>query len=638
MIISFLNYDLLLKFILKLVEDKCCFLLQVLPFKNLKRINLKHCESIQRFPELWAPNLEEFNLSHCKNLVEIHGPIGLHDKLEILNLSGCQKLQALPRRLEFKSLTHFYLTDCEFIQELPELCAPNLKKIELFGCENLVEIHESIGLLDKLEILVLSFCKKLQALPRRLEFKSLKLFFLGYCESIQELPELGAPKLKTLDLSNCKSLVKVHESIGLLDKLTTWQLQNCEKLQTLPRRLALKSLGFFDLSGCTSLENFPDIDLEMKCLEYLDLDGTHIREFPSSSSIYQFQNLFVLDLSTNIPRPNRNSFDGSGFLQLITLTLSGENVTTLDDLEVDYFPTLNILNLINTNIVTIPESFIKFTRLKKLHISDCKHFEEIQGFPQSLFHLMVRCCPSWNLQSSNKILIQVFLYHSIAFSYKEIIALPFPKYLTRFAKLQGIAKKNADRVIERPHRPLCWIGSFLVPGSEIPDEFNHQSNGNSISFMVGRNWRFPYLFAICLALRPTNGHCGFDIYVDVNGFKIECDSVHLEKSESCSLWFSSGPLCGPLCEWEKLNLSKQSHLKVTVKMVKHNYHRESMDSTAIIKKFGVHVECICCPHKSFVLDSLPLPPLFSTSYNEGDSGLAIAMESRNTTGFERISR
>ena len=177
MIISFLNYDLLLKFILKLVEDKCCFLLQVLPFKNLKRINLKHCESIQRFPELWAPNLEEFNLSHCKNLVEIHGPIGLHDKLEILNLSGCQKLQALPRRLEFKSLTHFYLTDCEFIQELPELCAPNLKDLDLSFCKNLVKIHEFVGFLDKLKYFNLFGCEKLQALPRRLEFKSLIIFF-----------------------------------------------------------------------------------------------------------------------------------------------------------------------------------------------------------------------------------------------------------------------------------------------------------------------------------------------------------------------------------------------------------------------------------------------------------------------------
>ena len=88
--------------------------------------------------------------------------------------------------------------------------------------------------------------------------------------------------------------------------------------------------------------------------------------------------------------------------------------------------------------------------------------------------------------------------------------------------------------------------------------------------MVGRNWRIPYLFAVYVALGLTNGYCEFDIYVDINGFKTKWGSVHL--SESCSLWFSSGPLC----EWEKLNLSKESHLKVTVKMVKRYNHRKSM--------------------------------------------------------------
>ena len=39
-------------------------------------------------------------------------------------------------------------------------------------------------------------------------------------------------------------------------------------------------------------------------------------------------------------------------------------------------------------------------------------------------------------------------------------------------------------------------------------------------------------------------------------------------------------------------------------------YEETMDSMAIPKKLGVHVECICCPHKSSIPDSLPLLPLF----------------------------
>ena len=96
-------------------------------------------------------------------------------------------------------------------------------------------------------------------------------------------------------LSSCENLVKVHESIGLLDKLQEWHLRDCGKFQTLPRRLLLKSLDIFNLSGCTSLENFPNIDSEMKCLQYLYMrrsDTSLERNF--LDSIYKFQNVNVL--------------------------------------------------------------------------------------------------------------------------------------------------------------------------------------------------------------------------------------------------------------------------------------------------------------------------------------------------------
>ncbi|KAK7828553.1 putative disease resistance protein rpp1 [Quercus suber] len=462
----------------------------VLPFENLKRINLSGCESIQKLPKLWAPNLEILNLSHCTNLVEIHEPARFLDKLKIWYLTNCKKLRALPRRLKFKCLVDFHLQHCESIQELPELCAPNLE---------------------------------------------------------------------ILYLSDCTNLVKVHESIGLLDKLEDLHLGDCGKLQTLPRRLPLKSLQSFDLSGCTSLENFPDIDSVTKCLRclYMRGSGTSLeRNF--LDSIYKFQNVNVLSLSTNLPRPSCNSFDGCLgylFLQLTELNLFGENVTELDFLDT----------------ITIPESFIKFTTLIELDIFDCKHFEEIQGLPQSLIHFKARNCPPWNPKSSSKILSQVFLYHSLALSYKEIIVLPFPKYLTRYAKLQVMAKKIAkwkqvgesqgvlaDRVHEGDQslHPLYHsIAYFRALGCEIPDEFNHRNDGNSISFLVRNSRCIP--LAICVAFGPINESYHFVVEFVVNGcLEIQHRGVYLDGNESCQLLFISNPMY----EWEKKlrdsNLSK----------------------------------------------------------------------------------
>ena len=309
--------------------------------------------------------------------------------------------------MPFENLKGINLIGCKSIQKLPELWAPHLEILNLSDCTNLVEIRELAGFVDKLEIWNLSSCLKLQALPRRLKIKCLEHFSLEYCESIQEFPELCAPNLKSLCLNDCKSLVKVHESVGLLDKLKDLYFEGCGKLQTLPRRLTLKSLRSFNLIGCTSLENFLDIDLELKCLKHLYLHWSGIRESLEFERklldrTFKFQKLEGLSIFTNLPRPTCNSFDGCvrySFLQLEALTLFNENVTELDFLEFDYFPALRNLSLENTSTVTILESFIKFTKLMYLKIVDCKHFEEIQGLPQDLSYLEARNWPSWNPQS-----------------------------------------------------------------------------------------------------------------------------------------------------------------------------------------------------------------------------------------------
>nr|POE78844.1 hypothetical protein CFP56_71822 [Quercus suber] len=274
------------------------------------------------------------------------------------------------------------------------------------------------------------------------------------------------------------------------------------------------------------------------------------------SSLPNFATTFNLQAPV-IKKNDLNDFHSPVGLKY--LTLFGENVSELDVLEFDYFPALRYLTLKNTSTVTIPESFIKFTTLTDLDIFDCKHFEEIQGLPQSLNYLEARNCSSWNPQSSNKILSQV-------------IAKKIAKW-KQVRKSQGVL---ADRVHEGERNPLPstefshplhhsidevfnWgYGSFLAPGSEISKEFNHQSDGNSISFMVGQNWRFPYPFAVCVALGPTNRYCDCLVEADDNGFQIHNDSVFLEKNESCRLWFSSGLLCK---QENELNLSRQSHFK-----------------------------------------------------------------------------
>ena len=269
-----------------------------------------------------------------------------------------------------KNLIDVNLSYCEFITELPKLWAPNLEHLVLAGCENLVKVTE-----------------------------------------------LGAPNLEYLRLSNCENLVEIDECFGSLEKLTEWDLDGCRKLQILPSQLRLKSLYYFNLGGCSRLKKLPNFHPEMECLNTLGLQGSGIREVPSSiehltkleelylfecknlgdlpDSIYKLQQLQELATPTAKLRPTCDSFYGSsgyGFVNMWRLNFRGyEGIIELDLLmKPDYFPALEYLNLSDTNIVTIPESISRFPRLIQLYARNCKLLREIQGLPQSMERVYVQ--------------------------------------------------------------------------------------------------------------------------------------------------------------------------------------------------------------------------------------------------------
>ena len=109
----------------------------------------------------------------------------------------------------------------------------------------------------------------------------------------------------------------------------------------------------------------------------------NLRDLPDS--IYKLQRLWELSTSTTKLRPMYNSFDSSfeGYETIIELDLL---------MKPDYFPLLESLELVETNIVTIPGSMSRFAPLKDLSIRNCKLFREIQGLPQSIRKFCVENC------------------------------------------------------------------------------------------------------------------------------------------------------------------------------------------------------------------------------------------------------
>ena len=259
------------------------------------------------------------------------------------------------------------------------------------------------------------------------------------CQCIRELPDLSiaTPNIKQLNLRECMKLVKVHDSNGCLDKLESWDLTGCIELQTLPSCVMMKSLKFLILYKCNRFERFPDIPQEMDNLKFLSLAYTAIRELPSlfgnltglerleigsnfyschlPSSIYKLQHLHKLLLYGNVKFPKGV---GIGRQAVACNSYCGFSKYC--------FPKLNFLKeltscfthsdkclLSRSKDLNLRESIIRFNRLNRLVIEDCKFLKKIPKLPESIRQVDARNCISLNSESLRKLILQVPLSLSL---------------------------------------------------------------------------------------------------------------------------------------------------------------------------------------------------------------------------------
>ena len=161
--------------------------------------------------------------------------------------------------------------------------------------------------------------------------------------------------------------------------------------------------------------------------------------------------------------------------------------------------------------------------------------------------------------------------------------------------------------------------SFMVPGTEIPRWLNskHQSVGNSISFHVGR--KFPYVFAVYFAIGLVSYPFPdvLDVYLSINGLEKVMISWLSPYRDADTLWITS-----------------RSHLKLQKllnesnpfdnNLVKVTYELKPPVRTLELRRWGVKVECICCPQKSCISSSMAL----TLVDNDSDSNLNLPLKKR----------
>ncbi|KAF8029241.1 hypothetical protein BT93_E1799 [Corymbia citriodora subsp. variegata] len=172
---------------------------------------------------------------NCKNLIEAHGSIAYHDKLQVLHFKWCPELHVFPNVLKTQNLRDLNLSVCSKFERFPNIPHElrGLKKLSILHTA-IKELPASIENLVSLEIMLLNFCNNPVRIPSNI-YKLQKLQWLRSSYSPIVFPKLrdstdpcmkiGLPNLKELELFDCNMFRNSPAS-------TIFNLVECESLQT----------------------------------------------------------------------------------------------------------------------------------------------------------------------------------------------------------------------------------------------------------------------------------------------------------------------------------------------------------------------------------------------------------------------
>ena len=184
-----------------------------------------------------------------------------------------------------------------------------------------------------------------------------------------KIPDLsGALNLKQLILRRCTGLYKIHASIGDLKRLIQLDLSGCKCLESLPRKIRLEALEFFNLDGCSKLKKFPEIMKNMSRLSKHCLSETAIKD-PS----------LLVECSTGLIDLDLRDCKNLSSLPISICSLTSLKTLNISDCsKLDKLPEnlgniegLEELDRSRTTIKELPSSMVLLKNLQNLSLRGC---------------------------------------------------------------------------------------------------------------------------------------------------------------------------------------------------------------------------------------------------------------------------
>jgi len=427
----------------------------------LKRLDLRYSCELTRIPDLsTSPNIEEIKLTYCKKLIQVHSSIFL-TKLSYLCLDDCSDLNSvnIPSNIFSTSpglialygcvkLNMFSLSEHQdkFVPHvILERQEPDMMKE--INANNVVQQFNS---------------STVQQFKRYEDSKDSKVFFSD-SEYSEDYEDWG------LDLSHCSSLTIFRFDLSDRKFLKKLCLSGCSKLENLPEILdTLEDLKELILDG-TAIQALPSSLCCLVGLEELSLTCTAVKELPSSfDKLVNLRSLQLHKCTALESLPNSivnlkllSELDCSGCAKLTEIPRHIGRLTSLVD-----------LSLRDSGIVNLPESIARLSSLKSLDLSKCKKLECIPQIPPFLELLKALDCPSIRRVMSNSLVPNLSNSKEGFFNF----------HLTNAQQLDSGARANIEkdarlRMTDDRYRSVY----FCFPGSAVPRWFNFRGKGHSVT-------------------------------------------------------------------------------------------------------------------------------------------------------------
>jgi len=255
---------------------------------------------------------------------------------------------------ELGNLEGIDLSECKHLIKLPDFFkASSLKRVNLSGCESLVDLHPSVLFADTLVTLILDRCKKVRRVRGEIHLNFLEKISVDGCTSLEEFA-VSSNLIENLDLSST-GIQTLDLSIGSLEKLKRLNLDSL-RLNCLPK----------GLSSVTSI-------IELK--------------ISGSALIAEKRQIHKL-------------FDGLRSLQILHMKDFINRFELPNNIHV--VSKLKELNLDGSNMKRLPQSIKKLEELEILSLVNCRKLESIPELPPRITVLNAVNCTSLVSVSNQK--------------------------------------------------------------------------------------------------------------------------------------------------------------------------------------------------------------------------------------------